>query len=339
MILFYDLQEVFNFYINEVLLTLSVYFRRLQFMKVALFQVEAGKSPLAMLAKTCETIGLPDTSSKKSISEKKDDGTKKGAESPTERRKERSPRTTPATNGLRGEATSSTSTFPGLSKPPQTTFPPLGFSPTLPFPFPYAMMPYAIPFPSFAMPFTMTRPPCPSMLLQRPCVTPGCTSCSPDMLSSFATHPLFSTYSSMPSVSSSPILPGSYQNFLISPTTVPSTSNSTTSSSSSGISSKSTTSQQKHICSWVESTGICGKQFVSADDLALHVKQFHTPSPPSSASSATADVSKTPQTRPNLPRYHPYSKPNQLPISPMMSFPSALQAMYAQRLMSGMPHP
>ncbi|KJH52702.1 hypothetical protein DICVIV_01163 [Dictyocaulus viviparus] len=299
--------------------------------------VEAGKSPLAMLAKTCETIGLPDTPSKKSLLEKKDDTNKKDIESPTERRKERSPRTSPSTaTSIRGESAASTTTYTGLPKPSQTTFPPVGFSPTLQFPFPYTMMPYALPFPSFPMAFSMTRPPCPSMVLQRPCVTPGCTSCSPDMLNSFATHPLFSAYCSMPSVSSAPM---SYQNFLISPTTVPSTSSVTTTSPPTGILSKMSNSQQKHVCSWVESTGICGKQFGSADDLALHVKQLHTPSPPSNVSSTTADASKSQQTRTNLPRFHPYSKPNHIPISPMMSFPSALQAMYAQRLMSGMPHP
>ncbi|EYB97496.1 hypothetical protein Y032_0140g2177 [Ancylostoma ceylanicum] len=295
--------------------------------------VEAGKSPLAMLAKTCETIGLPDTPSKKSPTEKKDEVKK--AESPADRRKERSPRATPTTTA-RVEPTASTTTFPGLPKP---TFP-LGFSPTLPFSFPYPMMPYTMPFPSFPMPFSMTaRPPCPSMLLQRPCVTPGCTSCSPDMLTSFAAHPLFSTYSSMmPSASSASMLPASYQTLLASSAgtsaaSVPSTSGTSTTTTSKP------SSQAKHTCSWVESTGICGKQFASADDLASHVKQVHTPSPPSSASSVAADVSKTPLSRPSLPRFHPYSKPAALPMPPMMPFPSALQAMYAQRLMSTMPHP
>ncbi|CAJ0594136.1 unnamed protein product [Cylicocyclus nassatus] len=297
--------------------------------------MEAGKSPLAMLAKTCETIGLPDTPSKKSPSDRKEEVKK--SESPAERRKERSPRATP-TSTARVEPTATTTTFPGLPKP---TFP-LGFSPTMPFSFPYAMMPYAMPFPSFAMPFSMApRPPCPSLMMQRPCVTPGCTSCSQDMLASFATHPLFSAYSSMmPSASSSSMLPASYQALLASSVgastvTLPSTSGSST------LTSSKPSTQPKHTCSWVESTGICGKQFSTADDLATHVKQVHTPSPPSSASStsAAADSSKTPLSRPSLPRFHPYSKPATLPMPPMMPFPSALQAMYAQRLMSTMPHP
>ena len=41
------------------------------FKSVVYFQMDTGKSPLAMLAKTCETIGLPDTPNKK---EKKDVG-------------------------------------------------------------------------------------------------------------------------------------------------------------------------------------------------------------------------------------------------------------------------
>ncbi|VDL67400.1 unnamed protein product, partial [Nippostrongylus brasiliensis] len=96
--------------------------------------------------------------------------------------------------------------------------------------------------------------------------------------------------------------------------------------------------QNKHVCSWVESSGICGKQFTSADELASHVKQQHTPSPPSSTA---PELGKTPVARPNMPRFHPYSKPSSaaLPLPPMMPFPSALQAMYAQRLMSTMPHP
>ncbi|XGW28671.1 hypothetical protein V3C99_008452 [Haemonchus contortus] len=292
--------------------------------------VEPGKSPLAMLAKTCETIGLPDTPSKKSPSEKKDDVKK--ADSPSDRKKERSPRATPT--ATRVDPVTST-TFPGLPKP---TFP-LGFSPGLAFPFPYPMMPYTMSFPSFPMPFSVARPPCPSMLMQRPCVTPGCTSCSSDMLSSFAAHPLFSTYSSMmPSPSSTSMLPASYQSLLAtsagpSASTIPSTS-----AASAATASKSST-HGKHMCSWVETTGICGKQFATADELAMHVKQLHTPSPPSSAPSAAPEVSKTPLSRNSLPRFHPYSKPTTLPMPPMMPFPSALQAMYAQRIMSTMPHP
>uniref|UniRef100_A0A1I7WMQ9 C2H2-type domain-containing protein n=1 Tax=Heterorhabditis bacteriophora TaxID=37862 RepID=A0A1I7WMQ9_HETBA len=283
--------------------------------------MEAGKSPLAMLAKTCETIGLPDTPSKKSPADKKEPSPEtKKVDSPSDRRKERSPRATPSTS--KAEPNTST-TFPGLPKP---SFP-LGFPPAMPFPFGYpTMMPYPMPaFPTFPMAHFMGRVPCPSALLQRPCVTPGCTSCSaPDMMSSFAAHPLFSAYTSMmPSASSASSLPASYQSLLA------------------ASAASATASQSKHTCSWVESSGICGKQFNTADDLASHVKSAHTPSPPSSASSVTPDTSKTPLSRPGFPRFHPYSKPSSLPMpmAPIMSFPSAIQAMYTQRLMSSIPHP
>ena len=57
------------------------------------------------------------------------------------------------------------------------------------------MMPFSMPS-FFPMAPFMGRVPCPSALMRTPCVTPGCTSCSPDMAAAFA-NPLFSAYAAM----------------------------------------------------------------------------------------------------------------------------------------------
>lgn len=89
------------------------------------------------------------------------------------------------------------------------------------------------------------------------------------------------------------------------------------------------TGNSKHTCNWVESTGLCGKQFTSAEELATHMKAAHAPSPPSSAT--------TPDSKSNTKhRFHPYAKT--MPTMPMAPFNPMLHAMYAQRMM-GMPHP
>lgn len=59
-------------------------------------QTDASKSPLAMLKKTCETIGLADAPRRTTPVERRD-GDKK-SESPSDKKKDRSPRATPTTS-------------------------------------------------------------------------------------------------------------------------------------------------------------------------------------------------------------------------------------------------
>ncbi|CAD6199869.1 unnamed protein product [Caenorhabditis auriculariae] len=337
--------------------------------------MEPGKSPLAMLAKTCETIGLPDTPSKKSPEARKDE--KKAETAPSKSSK--SPRNTPASK-------EPTLTYPGLPKP---AFP-MGM-PAMPFPFYPSMMPYPMPFGAFPMPggAPFGRMPCPFAMMRQPCMTPGCTQClptsaaaaaaaaaaasgcTPEMMATFASHPLFSAYAAMmPSVSGASAMP-SYQSLLAASAAAAAASASAASTSTTNSAPSATTSTPaasttsastpvaapKHSCNWMEATGMCGKKFSSEEDLANHVKSIHTPSPPSSANSVTPDLTKTPtSSRPTTSaayRFNPYAKPTTSsaptmpsmppmmpPMGPMMPFNvNALQAMYTQRLMSSMPHP
>ncbi|PAV82927.1 hypothetical protein WR25_00954 [Diploscapter pachys] len=309
--------------------------------------MDTGKSPLAMLAKTCETIGLPDTPNKK---DKKDDSKKSTDTSPASltTKKDRS-----SPKSAKSVSEPLSTTFPGLPKPHQMAN---GF-PTA-FPFYNPLMTYSMPpFATFPTPF-MPRMPCPAALMQRPCVTPGCPSCTPmppEMMASFAAHPLFSTYANMmPSASSAAAL-SSYQALLAQsmipstststtfplslpsafPTSLPSTSTPTTSNATPRATPKTSPQTRQHICNWMVSSGVCGKKFDNETELTSHVKAVHTPSPPSSATSETPEravktpigpirpsqtptmslpstsaVSLTPTgSLPMFNRFHPYAKP------------------------------
>ncbi|CAB3406045.1 unnamed protein product [Caenorhabditis bovis] len=299
--------------------------------------MEPGKSPLALLAKTCETIGLPETPSKKSPS----DLSNKNTDKKVDVKPKTSPRSTPASK-------EPTMTFPGLPKPPF----PMGMPP-MPFPFFNPMMPYPMAFPG-AFPGFMGRMPCPFAMMRQPCMTPGCTQCiptsssagpTPEMMAQFATHPLFSAYAGMmPTVSGSSGMP-SYQSLLA----AAAGATPATPKQSPAQPSESTPSTQKHQCLWAQPNGTCGKTFESQEALNEHVKSVHTPSPPSSASSApkseSPKITKTPTSRPSSSasqvRFNPYAKPTMPTMNPMSMpmLPFPLQAMYTQRLMSSMPHP
>lgn len=188
---------------------------------------EPGKSPLALLAKTCETIGLPEgSSSKKSASSsssspqegKKDEKMyhhrstmdqqqhNQSSSSSTSKSKS-SPRSTP-------QSKEPTLTFPGLPKPQfPMGMPPMGFPFFNPMMAPY-QMPMGFPgaFPMGPAGFAMgaaNRMPCPFAMMRQPCVNPSCIQCpsssnavksgqmSAEMMSQFAAHPLFSMYAGM----------------------------------------------------------------------------------------------------------------------------------------------
>lgn len=187
---------------------------------------EPGKSPLALLAKTCETIGLPEGSgSKKSASsspqEKKDDAKihhhhrslMMDQQQSTKQSSKSSPRSTP-------QSKEPTLTFPGLPKPSfPMGMPPMGFNPFF-NPMMAAAAHYQMPmgfpgaFPMGPAGFAMgaaaaNRMPCPFAMMRQPCQNPACLQCpsssnavkngqmSAEMMAQFAAHPLFSMYAGM----------------------------------------------------------------------------------------------------------------------------------------------
>ncbi|CAL2039385.1 unnamed protein product, partial [Caenorhabditis brenneri] len=198
---------------------------------------EPGKSPLALLAKTCETIGLPEGSgSKKSASsspqERKDDASKihhhhrslmmDQQQSSTKQSSKSSPRSTP-------QSKEPTLTFPGLPKPSfPMGMPPMGFNPFF-NPMMAAAAHYQMPmgFPGafpvgpagFAMGAAAAKGmPCPFAMMRQPCQNPACLQCpsssnaakngqmSAEMVAQFAAHPLFSMYAGiMPGVLIKPL--------------------------------------------------------------------------------------------------------------------------------------
>lgn len=355
--------------------------------------MDAGKSPLAMLAKTCETIGLPDTPSRKSNKEEKakeihspsgsssSGDSKKDDLSPTSKKKEgsKSPRhvahspnigkKTPITSE---PSTSTASLSANLMLNARSGYFPMSFPPlTTGFPaFPYpSMMPGFPTMPSFAgafpgagapnpfmrCPDPLTCKGCPASMMARPCVTPGCTSCTmhsstgtpADMMMAFPPS-FFAAYNPLMAAGA---------------TTLPPTSSSAAQIAYQNLMAAASGQTTKHVCNWIESpNGICGKSFPTADELATHMKIAHAPSTSVSSSTSSSETKSTSPRSSVAPlvnhtslRYHPYLKPgglmpsvtmpNPLGVAPsfpaMPGFPSAaaLQAMYTQRLMATIPHP
>lgn len=294
---------------------------------------EPGKSPLALLAKTCETIGLPEGSSSKksgaSPSDKKDEKMNlhhsHSHHHQQQSKQKSSPRSTP-------QSKEPTLTFPGLPKP--SNFP-MGM-PTMGFPFFNPMMsPYQMPgcFPG-AFPMApgfmgAQRMPCPFAMMRQPCANPGCIQCpssssqvksgqmSQEMMAQFAAHPLFSMYAGMmPNMNG----PASYQALLAAsasaaaaasaassiPTDYSMTSKPSTSSASATTTSETKRSQSspsakspamksslRYQCNWVDSDVRCGKSFDEETELTNHVKKSHAPSPSSSSASSEPSTSTT----------------------------------------------
>ncbi|OZC10297.1 hypothetical protein X798_02604 [Onchocerca flexuosa] len=362
--------------------------------------MDSGKSPLAMLAKTCETIGLPDTSNRKSNkdgdksrdrtspSSSTSGETKKEEPSPTAKNKKegsKSPRHiahSPSV-GKKTPISSEPSTSAAASLPANLMFSargcfPMNFSPlATSFPtFPYpSLMPGFPTVPTFATagafpggtsnpflrcPDPLTCKGCPATMMTRPCVTPGCTSCTMHSAAAAAaasTTPADLMMTFPPSffaAAYSPLLSG----------TLPPTSSSAAQIAYQNLMAAASGQATKHICNWIESpNGVCGKSFPTADELSAHMKAAHAPSTTNSSSSSDLKTSSSPRSTTTASlinhaaaaaslRYHPYMKPSGLmptvpnplgipPFPTMTTFPSAaaLQAMYTQRLMATMPHP
>ncbi|CAJ0918258.1 unnamed protein product, partial [Mesorhabditis belari] len=181
-------------------------------------------SPLSLLAKTCEAIGLPDTPSSKKTPKKDENspGDVKKSDSPNlSKRKDglRSPRATPKLTDPAAALTAM-----GLHKGASGMFSPFGLPMGFPMGFP-GMLPYPpMPYPSFPIPPFMR---CPSLMMGRPCTNPAiCTACSSvsgstdaatlsalAAASTFPGMPPFA-YPFMPSTSTAASLPATYQQML-----------------------------------------------------------------------------------------------------------------------------
>ncbi|MCP9265714.1 Zinc finger protein Elbow [Dirofilaria immitis] len=319
-------------------------------------RTDSGKSPLAMLAKTCETIGLPDTSNRKS---NKDGDKSRDRISPSSSTSAHSPSVGKKTPIGSEPSTSAAASLPAnLMLSARSCFP-MNFSPlATSFPaFPYpSLMPGFPTVPTFAaaggfqVEHLILFYGCPATLMTRPCVTPGCTSCTmhnaaaaaaasttpADLMMTFPPSFFAATYS--------PLLSG----------TLPPTSSSAAQIAYQNLMAAASGQASKHICNWIEtSNGVCGKSFPTADELASHMKAAHAPSTTNSSNSNDLKASSSPRstTAASLINHAAAAAsfviipvPNPLGIPPfptMTNFPSAaaLQAMYTQRLMATMPHP
>ncbi|VDD85220.1 unnamed protein product [Enterobius vermicularis] len=241
------------------------------------FKVDVGKSPLAMLAKTCETIGLPDTPSRKDKMKDNNNSShspstsstsgesKKDELSPLQKKKEdsKSPRTT--THSPKTPITSEPSTSTRANFFPMA-FPPLGSSfPMFQYP---PMMPSFSAIPTFPSGF----PTAPSPTSYLRCADPTCKGCPPvstpaDMITAFSS-PFFTSYNPLMAAGAVTLPPTSRLAFFDSS----SFSNQSQLAYQNLMAAAASSQTSKHICNWPDTTGICGKTFNSADELASHMK-------------------------------------------------------------------
>ncbi|GMS96177.1 hypothetical protein PENTCL1PPCAC_18352, partial [Pristionchus entomophagus] len=297
-----------------------------------------GKSPLAMLAKTCETIGLPETPAKKvrGVSSSSSPNDKKGS----------------SPNGLKKENTKTvaspkgpiTTTFPAaLGFPPMGAFPFMGF-PGMPGGFPPMASSMMAPPGASMMSLMGMKPPCPNIMMGRQCTQAGCPSCQPPApsfdqmwmngLNNSAYQAFLAAAASMPSTSgasmpSFPLLPTSLS---LPSTSTPSTSTSTSSSSSAHPSSSRSSSATKVACQWEK----CDKTFDTPDDLTDHLKEHvahsSTPSTPTPTEKSSPKMTSSST---HSVRFNPYAKPSSIPVSMSsmpMNYPLLMSGLFPQML-------
>ncbi|CAJ0580374.1 unnamed protein product, partial [Mesorhabditis spiculigera] len=324
---------------------------------------DATKSPLALLAKTCETIGMPETPvHKKSKKDDSPDGKKSDSPAPKRANGQRSPKMAAKHSAV------DPMTAMGLPKGGHPgMFPPFGFPMGLPMSFPGMMAYPPMGYPGFPMPPYMR---CPSMMLGRPCTNPascpGCSGAASGGQDASALAALASGFPGMspfgfpfmPTTSTATSLPASYQQMLqaaaaasqATTVSLPSSTSMPSSlpSSSTASSTPSTPSPSQHRCYWaLPGAGPCNKAFTSAELLNSHIKAAHTsdspppknksPSPANTTSVSTTSTPASSTASTASSRYHPYSKPQtttptSAAASPMafpfpamggMSFPAA----------------
>ncbi|KAK0398025.1 hypothetical protein QR680_002393 [Steinernema hermaphroditum] len=274
--------------------------------------MDNNKSPLAMLAKTCETIGLPDPPTKKLSSPKSKDCSPASSNASSDKKDDMSPNSIKAKKDVDSKSPRSTSVndkkvfgsepstsmctqfgpaFPMISRcfPGMAAFPgatafamPFAYPPTGPY------MPPGMPFPG--APGTM--PPMPGHHNGRPCVTPGCTTCAP-VLAPSSTDMMM-----MPNIAQSFF--AAYSNPLLAAGMTAATSVPTSMASQLAVYQSmmaAACGQNKNVCSFPDPSGQnghCGKSFATSDELTAHMKSHMTgatvPSTVSSSPSATTPV-------------------------------------------------
>ncbi|KAK0398024.1 hypothetical protein QR680_002393 [Steinernema hermaphroditum] len=297
--------------------------------------MDNNKSPLAMLAKTCETIGLPDPPTKKLSSPKSKDCSPASSNASSDKKDDMSPNSIKAKKDVDSKSPRSTSVndkkvfgsepstsmctqfgpaFPMISRcfPGMAAFPgatafamPFAYPPTGPY------MPPGMPFPG--APGTM--PPMPGHHNGRPCVTPGCTTCAP-VLAPSSTDMMM-----MPNIAQSFF--AAYSNPLLAAGMTAATSVPTSMASQLAVYQSmmaAACGQNKNVCSFPDPSGQnghCGKSFATSDELTAHMKSHMT--------GATVPSTWPPQSAVQRPR----RKPERVPRLPNPAAAAAAQMMAA----------
>ncbi|KAE9553200.1 hypothetical protein FO519_003596 [Halicephalobus sp. NKZ332] len=282
------------------------------------------KSPLAMLEKTCETIGLPDTPAKKTSPKSKDisplnDTKKKDCETIVTK----SPRLNPIScvdkkgvTGCEPSTSMAPTMFPGNAMmqrcfpypppPPMMSGGPLGYPGMMN---PFMMQPFMPP--SSMPPMMMT----PHMINGRPCTTVGCQTCAAYSMAQFMPTPDVMSHLS----------------FLSALTNAQATSNMNMATSNSG----------KHVCNYNGINGPCGKTFASEAEHLAHLKAHVSETEQKSSGNTSRNPSppsekkiSSPKTAAN--RFHPYMKDHTPTSNPSAAVNQANNAMMAAAQMQAM---
>ncbi|TMS37625.1 hypothetical protein L596_004521 [Steinernema carpocapsae] len=275
--------------------------------------MDNSKSPLAMLAKTCETIGLPDPPAKKLSSPKSKDCSPASSNASGDKKEDMSPNSIKTKKDLDSKSPRSISVnekklfgsepstsmctqfgpaaFPMMSR----CFPGIGAFPgAAPFGMPFAYPPAS----PYAMPPTMPFPGAPGAMPPmhghhngRPCVTPGCNSCTPVLPSSAEMMMMPNLAQSFFAAYSNPLLAAG----MTGPTSVPTSMASQLAAYQSMMAAA--CGQNKNICSFPDpngQNGHCGKSFATSDELTAHMKSHMTTTNAPSSVPASSSTTTTP---------------------------------------------
>uniref|UniRef100_A0A1I7YYZ6 C2H2-type domain-containing protein n=1 Tax=Steinernema glaseri TaxID=37863 RepID=A0A1I7YYZ6_9BILA len=309
--------------------------------------MDNSKSPLAMLAKTCETIGLPDPPAKKLSSPKSKDCSPAGSNASGDKKEDMSPNSLKSKKDVDSKSPRSTSVsdkkvfgsepstsmcsqfgpaFPMMSR----CFPGMAAFPgATPFAMPFGYPPgpgYMAPGMAFHGAGGPMAPMAPGHHNGRPCVTPGCTSCS---LAQNGAEMMM-----MPNLAQSFFAAAAYSNPLLAagmtvPSSVPSSMASQLAAYQSMM--EAACGQNKNVCSLPDPNGTnghCGKSFATSDELTAHMKTHMAPHSiasniPSSSSASTTSVNTlSTSTLPAVSRAETPKKARASPKTPSVMYSS-----------------
>jgi hypothetical protein len=266
--------------------------------------ISMDKSPLAMLEKTCETIGLPDTPAKKSSPKNKDTSPTDGKKKDLETIVTKSPRLNPIPSvdkkmmpGCEPSTSMAATMFPGVNpsmmqrcfafpgaagmQNPMAAAGPMGYNPNM-------MAQYMMPpfMPPTSMPPMMMTPHMPN---GRPCVQPGCPTCAAYSMAAFMPPDVMSQLSMLAAYSNGPAM---------------------------NMAVMSSLNSGRHVCTYNGGNGPCGKTFSTESEHFAHLKSHVAENTSEQkASSRAASRNSTPDkktlTSPKNGtnnRFHPYMK-------------------------------